>query len=320
MFIITFFNFFFLERSEVLLAKQVEQDNKKIEFFLGNKPRYKFQMSIEKIEEDLREYLNKTINMSVITIDFKNLYKFDEELLQHINKFHDENKKIIGSIETILKCGKLAKYCSVANKDTQSVYESYLPETFSRQRTYSDHPKLYTNNDLNVSLNNLNIDNVPEFPTAEAKENTGYFDSYFDKEPVKELKEPVKETVKEPVKFNDIYNNVQPFKKPIDKTPVDKKLSTYTPLIEIRPSMLLESLDNEFKEFIKNPEDFKDVKFYYTNTELLGGNKTLYIYRKQSRNYFIADDGKLYELDPENQLVQAIYDSKLQYWKKQMIF
>lgn len=276
--------------------------------------------NIEKIEEALKSYLNYSLNMSSTTLEFKNLYKFDEELLKHINKFHDENKKIIGGIETILKSGKIDKYCNVIYKDTQSVYESYLPETFSRQRTYSDHPKLYSNNELNISLNHLNIDDVPEFPTAEAKENMDHFDSFFDKE--------IKENLKEPVKFNDIFNDtskksnnkVPNDKVPNDKVLNDKKFSTYTPLIEIRPSMVLESLDTEFKEFIKNPEDFKDVKFYYTNTDVLGGDKTLYIYKKSARSYFIADNGKLYELDPDNTLVQAVYDSKLQHWKKKMMF
>jgi hypothetical protein len=268
----------------------------------------------EKID-DLTAYLNEALKLSVITLDFKNLYKFDNETLQNLNKFHDENKKIIGTIETILQSKNIDKYCVDKSTYVPPIYPDFSTDTFARIRSFSDHPRPFTDS----LLNNFKIDDVSEPPTAEAKENK--YESIFDTDiPVLEfpnikIDTKVKQELQleKPKKINDVFPG-----KLNGVTPAKKVATSYTSLIPIKSNMVLHHLTEDDEEFIKNPEDFENVQFYYyTDPKYFDGEK-LYLHQKNGQ-YYVADNGKLYMLDPNNSLIPAYYDSKIQLWKKKLI-
>lgn len=276
--------------------------------------------SSEKID-DLQKYLNDALKMSVTSLHFKDLYKFDKEILHNLNKFHEENQKIIGTIQTILNSGNIDKYCTDKPAWVPSIYTNFPNETFSRVRSFSDHPRPFTDNTLNTSK----IEETTEPPTAEAKENLNNYDSIFDEEFIPKFpdlkKEAVakqeikKEVLQKPKKFNENFNNLDKLN---EETQV-KKATKYTSLIPIKSNMFLKYLDKDFIEFIKNPEDFKVIKFYYYADPKYFDGENLYIWKKPTIEYYMADNGRLYMLDPENRLVPGHHDSKMQYWKAKLI-
>ena len=297
-------------------------------------------MTDQTIDENLSKYLSEALNMSVTTLKFKNLNSFNEEFLKNVNKFHEENQKIIGVIETLLKSDNVSKYCIAAN------YQTLPTEAFDRCRTFSDHPKINTDS-WTLPLNTSEVKEevkkhvdstfnenfvVPILPNIdrfkEVKEEKEVKEVKKEKKEVKKEEKEVKEVkekkevkevkeVKEatPKKFNDLFNNNQP----VVKKPIGKAVKTYTSLIEERETMILKPLDDDFKEFIKNSENFKDVQFYYTNPEILHEDK-LYEFETPTSSFYVANNKKLYSVDPDNNLVQAESGGMLQYWKKKIIY
>ena len=268
----------------------------------------------------LEKYLNEILTVSVNTLNFKDLYKFDKDVLQNLNKFHDENQKLIGTIQTILASKNIDKYCSDKINWVPPVYQGFTDETFRRVRSFSDHPKPFADRVLNT----LNIDEVSEPPTAEAIENVNKYDSIFNEHFIPkfpDLNPPETPDIKievlpKPKKFHENFTNVSVKS---NTSNLVKKATSYTSLIPIKSNMFLQHLDQNFKDFIKNPEDFKTIKFYYYKKPNDFDEENLFEYKKATCHYYIADNGKLYMLDQESQLIPGQYDNKAQLWKEKLI-
>ena len=73
---------------------------------------------------------------------------------------------------------------------------------------------------------------------------------------------------------------------------------------------------NEFGEPINNIDEFKEMEFYFKVRK--SGDKALYSFINIKRGIeqsFIANDGKLYEINGENYLVPLIIRKQEQLWK-----
>lgn len=282
--------------------------------------------NVKLTEEDLKLYLDDIMKMSITTLKFKEICKSDTQFLNYINKFQDENNKIIGVINTILLSCNIDKYCndSIEYIDeqiqrTEPVKSNTYVDPFyirlsshknNRVRSYSDHPRPFPIYDFDTKENKC-IDSSfdknftpPKFPDLDklAEEITEIKNNLPKKDELK--KDP---EVNKAKKFTEIIENK-------NSKPIKENLNriVYTTRLPITPKMILKPLDLEFRDFIKNSNDFDDKKFYYYSSD---NNEELYLIKKPTDVYYVADDGKFYMLR-DNYLIPAEFENKLQRWIK----
>jgi hypothetical protein len=88
------------------------------------------------------------------------------------------------------------------------------------------------------------------------------------------------------------------------------RVSKYTHKLTIRNDMYFEYLDAYNFEFkIPNLYQFNGLRFYHFNN-----SGDIYRYRKMDIEYYIGENGMLYTLDYENNLVEGFFENKYQLW------